>query len=203
MNQELKETLRLFLSMTDTLDLSSKVMEKINSDMKWSEMIKIELLQFLMYLAASDGEITRDESTFILDYLDIDFSPYKINKYVKENDIYSVDFEEEPPASLKLMVLADNSLHEQELDLGQTISEAMIELYRRMGKEFIQCDGIETEQEKEDLNIFIRSMRDFAFDNLDIHKTSVKTGYDKKPRKTPKDTPIIENCDVAAPKKEG
>lgn len=168
MNQELKETLGLFYSMVDALDSKAKVMEKLNLKMKWSEAIKIELLQFLMYLAASDGQITMDESTFIFEYLDIDFSPIRINDYIRENDIYSVEFEEEPPASLKIMVQVDNSFQEQEITLGQTASEALIEIYRRIGKAFIQCDGTEDEQEKEDLKIFLRMMRDFAISNLDM-----------------------------------
>ena len=204
MKQGLKETLDLFFSIVDSLDLGVKLTETFGINVKWSEMIKEELLQFLTYLAASDGEISMDESTFLFEYLDVDFSPIKINEYICENNTYSVEFEEEPPTSLKVMVQIDNAFYEQEMDIRTTTSEALIEVYRRIGKAFIQCDGVEDEQEKGNLKIFLRTMREYAFDNLEVHKTPVKTGYGKKPRKVSKnDTVENMDCDVEAPKKEG
>ena len=61
MNYELKNMINQLYSLADLLDESSLSL----SEMPMRRIIRLDFLQFLVYLSASDGTISYEESNFI------------------------------------------------------------------------------------------------------------------------------------------
>ena len=157
MNYELKNTINQLYSLGDTLDESSLGL----SEMPIRRVIKIDLLKFLMYLSASDGTISYEESNFINEYLDWDLSPDFIKSFIKEHHIYSVDYETEVPFSMQLFVAADNTLYDKQGYNEYLFSQLLLQVYTILGKEFLECDSNVTDNEVQDLTIYLTTLQNF------------------------------------------
>lgn len=157
MNYELKNTINKLYSLGDTLDESSLGL----SEMPIRRVIKIDLLKFLMYLSASDGTISYEESNFINEYLDWDLSPDFIKSFIKEHHIYSVDYETEVPFSMQLFVAADNTLYDKQGYNEYLFSQLLLQVYTILGKEFLECDSNVTDNEVQDLTIYLTTLQNF------------------------------------------
>lgn len=71
---------------------------------------KAEIGMFMMYLSASDGHILWEEAKIISDVCDLNLvTPDMLGKFIRENNIYSSEFENKVPASFQVMVAADNA----------------------------------------------------------------------------------------------
>ena len=124
---------------------------------------KQEMGMFMMYLAASDGEISQEEADLISETCDLDLTVESVAEYIDDNDLYSEAFEQKEPVSLKVMVAADNVLYQS----GQSISgsEALLETYRALGIGLITADDVVTGNEEQDLNIYINMMTEYRNKN--------------------------------------
>ena len=74
------------------------------------EILRTDATLFMLYLAASDGDITQREAAFIGGYLGVHMSVDDMRITIKENNIYSRDFEKRIPVSVMMMVEADNRI---------------------------------------------------------------------------------------------
>lgn len=193
---DLKERLFIYFKMLDELNDSEHFTEKINLDGKWSDATKIEMGEFLMYLSASDGEITYEESEFIDEYLGVELAPAYINEYIIKRDIYSVEFEEKIPLVLRGLIDIENRFFEEGINLEWPPSNMTISVYRKLGTAFIECEGDPDEQARENLEIFLTTMRKYVKENSKQDRTPIKTGYDKKSRKTDEEAEY-ESDDIA------
>ena len=72
--------------------------ELLGIDTDASNICKTELAMFMMYLSASDGEIKWEEAMMISELCDLSLSPNNISTFIRENNIYSTDFEKTVPA---------------------------------------------------------------------------------------------------------
>lgn len=79
MNYELKDMISKVYDFGDDLD----ELYPTPGDMPLREILRIDFLQFLMYLSASDGTISDEESNFIEEYLDYHLSPSSIKDFIK------------------------------------------------------------------------------------------------------------------------
>lgn len=150
----------------ELLDIAAKVGEAKEDNQekeaqKMRQLAKKEVLNFLLYLSASDGSIEVAEALFIKDYLGEQISPEEMCQKIEEDNIYSSAFEQRIPLTLKRLVKLDNSVYERNGNLESSDAERYICGYEALGKEFIACDHEVSQSERDDLGTYITNMRSF------------------------------------------
>ncbi len=154
MNRDLKDAIETAYKLCDALE-KTDYWDKANTASA-REIFRGELFKFLIYLSFSDGKITYGESKFIKDYLGYDYSVTDMRDYAVSNRVYGPYFSNKIPYCYKRFVKADNGSGK----VTET-SKTILELYRNLGKSFLQCDG-EDAGESYSLNIFCQNMSDYA-----------------------------------------
>jgi tellurite resistance protein len=146
-----------------------------------------ELMQFAMYLCASDGEIQPEEASHIAEIFGFPLSAAAIGKIIRESNIYSTEFESKVPVSMKIFVAIDNAIHETGQDgvLGKPASETLFEVFRVVGGCIAQADGVVKKQEEKDGETYLRMLNNYMDENLIVRKEQAKgftkTGEDITP----------------------
>lgn len=153
----------LIRSMYKYCDAFDKI--KKFADLPLREILRQDILRFLFYLSASDGVVKQTEVDFINMYLGYDYTDSELLDYIRENHIYSVDFENKVPFSLKVYVYADNTRRERGNASNHAISVDYLTCFNLLGTEFIQIDGDVDSQEVEDINIYLDNMRGYVQGN--------------------------------------
>ena len=182
MDYELKQRVDLILGLADTIDDTPTGLH--SSEISLRNCVRTEWLKFLMYLSASDGQISWEESEFIHDYLDFDLDTDGIHQLVLENNIYSEDFENEVPISIQIFAKTDNAYYEATGNKREK-DEISVSLLRRMflalGQELLACDDEITDDEINNLTIYMNMLDDFI--NNAINPAAVFSGEEDIPSK--------------------
>ncbi len=150
----------------DLFDIAAKATEyKDNGEQcavtRMKQKANKEIVNFLLYLSASDGSIEVEEAIFIKDYFEEQISPEEMCERIEEDNLYSTSFEQKAPMVLKKLVRLDNSKYEKDGELQESLAERYICLYEALGKEFIACDHEVSQCERDDLNTYITNMRSY------------------------------------------
>ena len=145
---------------------------------KMKELARKEIMNFLMYLSASDGSIEALEAIFIKDYFNEQISPEEICQRIEEENIYSASFEQKAPLVLKRLVKLDNTKYESDDELSESLAEKYICLYEALGKAFIECDHAVSQCETDDLNTYIKNMRSFYNANYRGPEEATKASHE-------------------------
>ncbi|MCI1305058.1 MAG: hypothetical protein LKG40_02390 [Lachnospiraceae bacterium] len=130
------------------------------------DLVTHALLQYFMYLSASDGFYARKEAQAIGETLGIHFMPPQMGQYVRENNIYSASFDEKVPELLKGLVRLDNGLEGDGYARSEGYGERLVGLMEKAGELFLQIDGSMNDDEKRDLGTYISTMRNYLNKNL-------------------------------------
>lgn len=85
MDYELNKILNMVYDYCDAIEKCYGAIPK-RSNKPLRECLRLELLEYLIYLVHSDGMIMPQERAFIKDYLGYDFSTSDINQYNAENN---------------------------------------------------------------------------------------------------------------------
>lgn len=180
-------------------DLLSDIFKKTGNDLGDTKIARLNLAQFMMYLSASDGKIEWSEVDNISKYLDVDLTPEAVNKFIREQNIYSTKFEQEVPVALQALVSADNLLWDN--GKRDTCSaEMLLTLYKAVGIELINTDGDVDDNEKQDYNIYIDMLSNYVMANDKFKQQGgVYTGLQKNTGNDSVDAPIKSG--VSAPRK--
>jgi hypothetical protein len=119
-----------------------------------------------MYLSASDGRLSAEEiqayrfiTGFDGDNLDT------IKRHIEENNIYSMDFESEPPLIMKLISEAERNAIMYGAKLDSSLLDVIAAFYEAVGEFIISIDGGITYNEKRDFNIIMGTIQGFASDH--------------------------------------
>lgn len=180
-----------------TCEFMNTVGSIVDLDADAGEGLKNELAMFLMYLSASDGEISWEEASSIGELCDINLTPQKMSNFIKEHNVYSVEFENKPPISLQLLVLVENKLYESNLlDEVPDGCEMLIETYKNVAQLHMESDGYVSSSEKVDYKIYIEMMERYANQNSLRRKKTI-SGFTKNAGKITAPT----KSGVSAPKK--
>ena len=176
MNYELKNMINQLYSLADLLDESSLSL----SEMPMRRIIRLDFLQFLVYLSASDGTISYEESNFINEYLDWHhFSPDYIKSFIEEHHIYSGDYETKIPFSMQLFVEADNTMYDNQGYNEYLSSELLLQVYAVLGKEFLTCDLNVTDNEVQDFTIYLTTLQNFIQTEVKSKNSTMTMENDK------------------------
>lgn len=144
---------------------------------KMRRLARKEIMNFLMYLSASDGSIEVMEAIFIKDYFIEQISPEEICQRIEEDNLYSAEFEQKIPLVLKKLVKRDNAVYEIQGDLEESKAEKYICLYELLGREFAACDHEISQSEKDDIATYIGNMRSFYTANYKGPESATKKGH--------------------------
>ena len=143
------------------------------------EGAKNELAMFMMYLSASDGEIKWDEASWISELCDLNITPQTLGDFIREQNIYSVEFENKVPTTLQLVVEVDNKLIEMGMkDEVPDGAALIIDTYRNVGTSMMESDGDIDDNEENDFKIYIDVMESFVSQNSVRRKQST-SGFTK------------------------
>lgn len=163
MNYELKKHITTLYKMCDALD-GTKITAGLEIEMR--DVLRTDLTQFLMYLSATDGSIASQEAELINDYLDWNLSVDGIIQLIKKQGIYSEEFENKIPFTLKVLVEADNLL----FDIGKNpelpSSQILVLVYTNLAKEILACDRDVDEDEIRDMTLYISKLIDYVEANV-------------------------------------
>lgn len=171
-NRQLKELVDSICDAINTLSAN------VGLSAETGKVARMEMGMFMMYLSASDGQISWDEARTISEICELNLSPNDLGKFIRDNNIYSTEFEQKVPVSLQIMVQADNIL----LELGKDISgsESMIAAYKAIGEALIKSDGEVDDNEVNDFKIYINMLEEYRDKNYNgaVGKATgfVKTG---------------------------
>ncbi len=106
MNTALKKAINELFNLCD-LNVSSSLKGKENTSLE-KERLKTECIDYLSYLSASDGTISKYEAEFIAEYFNFNLSPEELRSYIDKNNTYTTEFENTTPQTLKLLIESDN-----------------------------------------------------------------------------------------------
>lgn len=126
---ELKEALRHMYEICDEVAERTNFHEQtgLRRDASLSDVLKMNLLFYLSYLAASDGVVSWKESRFIGELIDINLTPAKLQEIIDDNNLYSTEFESDPPMILQIFVALDNAMYqhgkETNIEMGKAVFE--------------------------------------------------------------------------------
>lgn len=159
MNLQLKTMVDSMLNLAETLEGVADL-----GELSVRELLRIDMLKFLLYLSSSDGIIDETEAKFIKDYLNWDMPPALWKKFIVENNVYSTDFESQVPVGLTVFLKADNNVYRKGLEIPD-ICELYISTFEAIGNMIIRSDGAIDNQEIEDFNIYINMLKDYVRSN--------------------------------------
>lgn len=131
-----------------------------------SDITRLELFQFVAYLAASDDTVRKEETDFINSYFGTDWSPQELAAYLMENGIHNQGFDKMVPLSLEVLVQADNVLNQDSQQGMVTISETLIGMYQLLGNMFIKASPHPTNWELHDLDEYINWLNLYVSQNV-------------------------------------
>lgn len=129
-------------------------------DISLRDLFKVELEEFFMYLSASDGRISTSERDFMNELFDMNISTQNYVKIIDEQNIYSEEFEERLPITLRLTTAFDKKMQivaALSNDSVDAITPLLLKFYIEIGKIFVGLDGIK-ENEARDLKIYLNNI---------------------------------------------
>ena len=120
---------------------------------------RVEMGLFMMYLSASDGMVSWEEAKLISDTCGLNLTVESLAEFIDENNLYSEAFERQVPVSLKILVAADNVLHEEGGEVSGSLE--LIESDRALGIGLINADEKVDPNEERDMDIYLKMMTDY------------------------------------------
>lgn len=128
------------------------------------ELLIADSVMFLLYLAASDGNLSEREAQFIGSYLGVHYTVSEMRNEIKDNNIYSIEFEERIPLSVKLMVEADNRVVKSGYE-GSPGSRMIYEYYKLISQAFLACDNAVTKAEIDNMARYLSGIKKYINEN--------------------------------------
>lgn len=157
---QLKGILERIYGMLDQVDSGlSSIIGPDESPLR--DLFKYDLRNYLLYLSASDGKITMSECDFINQLLDSSFDVNEYARYISDYNIYSEEFENKYPGTFAALTLfeAYGEILSGTPTEGRVRSyEPVRTCYEKVGLELINCDGNVTQQELDNLKIYLNNL---------------------------------------------
>ena len=150
----------------DTIDSKGLWDKPAGSDLTLRVILQHDIANFIMYLSASDGRLSMEEVQayrVITGFGGDDFD--SIKRHIKENNIYSMDFESEPPLIMKLLSQAERRALLYGADFKSSILDLVVTVYRLIGTVIISIDGGISYSEKRDFGIIMNTIEGYAKDH--------------------------------------
>lgn len=171
---------------------------------RFKEAFRLDLARFCMYLCASDGKVSGGEVLFFKIALGFDSSIDEIIRIIKEEGLYSENFEKKVPLTISVLKDIEDNLVAKGINIkGQT--EQFIQFYYEVGCGLIQADDDLADNELRDLNIYMNTLYDFAgvVNRTVAERRSGGSSNYNGDSAVPKSGPILPNLDFPTIKVNG
>lgn len=155
-----------------------------------------DMLNFLIYLAYSDGKINKEEIRYINVLMGYQLDELWISQYADNWDLKTEHIMEKPPLSLTAFVKSNNGAETGELSSGYyDLITLYISTFHYVGNDFIACNNETKSSEIEALSSYINMLRnnvEVIRDMINDYKPTIafKPGSKVKQEKTPEYAPF-------------
>lgn len=152
-----------------TVEVMDKAGNLVGMEASAGKAALANLVNYLMYLSSSDGQIKPEEVRFISEVADAQIPAECMAEYIRENNIYSTEFENDVPVALQFAVKLDNEIYKRGLSEqvnNTNLSEVIMQTFGYVGKSLLQSDGDIDDNEKSDFMIYMGMMNKYIKDNL-------------------------------------
>ena len=141
-------------SLCDTIEEAGLWKKPLDITISLRDVLKTDIGSFILYLSASDGHLSNEEvqAFRIITGFGGDDTD-SLRQAIKKNNIYSMEFESEPPLILKLLSQAEREAMWRGVDLDSSVLRPVAFLFKLVGRIIVSIDGGITYSEKRDLNI--------------------------------------------------
>ena len=151
---QVKNGLEQVYKVLDNVEEGGGKPDGLNASLR--DAFKTELMEFLLYLSASDGHVSSSERDFINELFDMELSTKDCVDLINENEIYSTKFESTLPLTLRITTVFDKKMQLVSSVVGQSIeaiTPAILKFYAGLGEMFTEIkqllDGrIESDSEE-------------------------------------------------------
>lgn len=200
MNYELRKLVDKTYHMCDVLDENDFGARAFGSDMSTKDILRTELTQFLLYLSASDGDVSSEEAEVVNDYLDWPFNVNNMTDFIKNQKLDRFEFANKIPVIFKLYVDANNKFYAQTRDTETVLPQPLFNLYEFLGREMLACDGEITISEVEKFTSYLANLKEYIEDNLDFyHCVTYETDVTPTEKKNSANTVKMETVKADEP----
>ena len=158
MNNDLKDVIREFLALAESIEEYGRT-EKLS----FRDIVRFEMMKYVLYLSAADGVVKQSEVDLINNYLDWNLTLSEWKDFINRHNVYSEDFANTIPRSLKAFVEADNNYYRQDVEIdSRGLGGLFIATYEGLGRELINIDEDIDDQEEEDFDTYISNLKDYV-----------------------------------------
>ena len=154
--QNAKEMLEKIYKACDLADELGVTNAKLDRPLR--DVFRLDVCRFFVYLAASDRTIAPAEAEYINGLFDVDYTVEEYDNLMHASNIYSVNYDNDMPVSMLILAFFDVKLDEYGKQTGESypnLIPLVLDFYLEAGKGFISCDKEVTDQEIEDLAVYV------------------------------------------------
>lgn len=149
-----------YVDLFNTINNKTNVLDALGIEsFTFDKIIRIEILNYWLFLTASDGVISDDEVDFINAVLDYDFSASDCKEVIIECNIYSEEYENRIPFIVIATVYAEEyawKWHRKRIDFINDI----IGFFDLIGSTLLNADGYVHSTEIADHSGYMGNLRD-------------------------------------------
>ena len=196
MNGELKGIINTIYKVCDSLDGSYDL-----DGLSMRELMRMDLLKFILYLGAADEEITEEEAEFIAEYLGWEMTIPQWCDFINKQNLHSDSILDDTPFVFKVFVDADNKAYSYDKTI-MNACENYIWVFETLGENFIESDYSVDRNEQVALGKYIGMLRQYYEENTK-RANSVNTKKVNSKKVEEKDENIrieLENRTIVIPK---
>lgn len=142
------------------------------------ELMRMDLLKFILYLGSADEKITEEEAEFIADYLEWEMTIPQWCEFINNQNLHSDSILEEVPLALKIFVDADNKAYSYDKSI-MNACENYIWVFETLGDYFIDADNNVDRNEQIALGKYIAMLKHYYDENSLRVNDDISTTDDK------------------------
>lgn len=141
MNYQLKTVLSKVMNLCEPFD------DELDLGMSTKEIIRVDLVKYILYLSAADNVLSSQEVEVLRDYLEWDMTVSQWCEFIKQNNLAGDDFVNNIPISLQIFVRVDNQAYQRDSSISD-ICDLYESMFDTIGKLVISADGEIQDNEK-------------------------------------------------------
>lgn len=124
------------------------------------EILKLDYIQYALYLSVSDEEISEEEADFINEYFGLHMTMSELYNWINEKHLHSEEFLEKTPLSFKIFVDIDNKVYQMNPSI-ENICDIYMRAFQEIGQLLIESNDDVVAQEKWALSDYIGFLRKY------------------------------------------
>ena len=131
--------------------------------------LRMDLAKYAMFLSSSDGNVVYQEASIVSELLDMELSTEFIKEFVEEHNIYSKEFKNTLPVSVRWAIETDNTVYRLKGSTGKadlSLAVILYQMYKYIGLNVLSSDGDVDSQEVEDYEYYNDMIRNRIKDDI-------------------------------------